>query len=237
MNKNNIPTVTRAQMMEVDRLMTEEYGITLLQMMENAGRDFAQLARHMVGADLQNKRIVVLCGGGNNGGGGMAAARHLANWGTQVQVSLPVPYSKLKEAAIHQLHTLRAMSVPIAEEFPIGDFDLILDALIGYGLRGVPRGKTAQWINKANQSTTPILALDVPSGLDVDSGLALGACIKADTTLTLALPKVGMLKDGASKFVGKLYVGDIGVPSVLLNRMGVEAKDLFINSSVMKVSL
>ena len=96
MNKNNIPTVTRAQMMEVDRLMTEEYGITLLQMMENAGRDLAQLARDMVGADMQNKRIAVLCGGGNNGGGGMAAARHLANWGGRSAglASCPAQYTE-----------------------------------------------------------------------------------------------------------------------------------------------
>lgn len=160
----------------------------------------------------------------------------LPTGGAEVQVSLPVPHSTLKEAAVHQLHTLRTMGVPTSEEFPVGDFDLILDALIGYGLRGAPHGNTALWINQANQSTTPILALDVPSGLDADSGLALGACIKADTTLTLALPKVGMLKDGASEFVGKLYVGDISVSPGLLKEMGVKGKGLFFSSSIMRVS-
>jgi NAD(P)H-hydrate epimerase len=236
MNKYKIPAISRAQMMEVDRLMIEEYGIALLQMMENAGRDLALLGQEMLGGDLRKKRIAVLCGGGNNGGGGMAATRHLSNWGAEVQVSLVVPHSMLKESVAHQLHTLRAMGVHISEEFPLGDFDLILDALIGYGLHGAPREKTAQWINQANQSSDPILALDIPSGLDADSGLALGACIKADTTLTLALPKVGMLIEEASEFVGKLYVGDIGVPPDLLKGMGVKAKDLFITSSIMKVS-
>lgn len=236
MNKYRLTTVTRAQMMEIDRLMFEEYGISLLQMMENAGRDLALLGKEMLGGSLRNKRIAVLCGGGNNGGGGMAAARHLANWGADVQISLAVSKGRLKGAADHQLHTLRTMGIQISEEFPVGDFNLVIDALIGYGLRGVPRGKSAQWITQANQSGIPILALDIPSGLDADSGRAVGACINAHTTLTLALPKVGMLKDKASKFIGELYVGDISVPPGLLKRMGVKGMGLFFSSSIIKLS-
>ncbi|MGQ9850748.1 MAG: NAD(P)H-hydrate epimerase, partial [Aggregatilineaceae bacterium] len=80
-----IPAITTAQMAEVDRLMIEEYGILLIQMMENAGRNLAEQARRMLGGDLTDRRIVVLCGAGNNGGGGMVAARHLHNRGARVQ--------------------------------------------------------------------------------------------------------------------------------------------------------
>ena len=236
MELNNIPTVTRAQMVEVDRLMIEEYGITLLQMMENAGRSLAELTSELLGGVVKGKRIAVLCGGGNNGGGGMAAARHLVNWGADVQVTLAVPAAKLKDAPAHQIRTLRAMGVHISDDFPSGNFDLIIDALIGYGLRGAPRGKIAQWIQKANRSAVPILSLDISSGLDADSGVPLGDCIHAEATLTLALPKVGMREDGASKYLGELYVGDISVPTRLLQEIGIEMMNLFTSSPIAKVS-
>ena len=235
MELNNIPAITRAQMVEVDRLMIEEYGITLLQMMENAGRGLAELTSELLGGVVKGKRIAVLCGGGNNGGGGMAAARHLVNWGADVQPALAVPAGKLKDAPVHQIRTLRAMGVHISDGFPSGNFDLIIDALIGYGLRGAPRGITAQWIQKANRTDVPILSLDIPSGLDADAGSPPGDCIRADTTLTLALPKVSMREDGASKYLGELYVGDISVPTRLLREIGIEMVDLFAFSQVVKV--
>ena len=236
MEPNNIPAITRAQMVEVDRLMIEDYGITLLQMMENAGRSLAELSSELLGGMVKGKRIAVLCGGGNNGGGGMAAARHLVNWGADVQATLAVPVGKLKDAPAHQSRTLQAMGVHISDGFPSGNFDLIIDALIGYGLRGAPRGRTAQWIQKANRSAVPILSLDIPSGLDADTGSPLGNCIRADATLTLALPKVGMRGDGASKFLGELYIGDISVPTRLLRKIGIEVGDLFTSSPIVKVS-
>jgi len=236
MEINNIPAVTRAQMVEIDRLMIEEYGITLLQMMENAGRNLAELTSKMLAGGVKGKRIAVWCGGGNNGGGGMAAARHLVNWGADVQVALAFPADKLKDAPAHQLRTLRAMRVHVTEDFLGGDFDLLIDALIGYGLRGAPRGKIAQWIQKANHSAIPILSLDIPSGLDADTGVPMGDCIHADATLTLALPKVGMREDGASKFLGELYIGDISVPMPLLREMGIEVAHSFTFTSIIKDS-
>jgi len=235
MKLNNIPAVTRVQMVEVDRLMIEEYGIMLLQMMENAGRSLAELTSKLMGGVVKGKRIAVLCGGGNNGGGGMAAARHLANWGAKVQVALATPAEKLKDAPAHQLHTLQKMRVPITNSYPTDNIDLAIDALIGYGMHGAPRGKTAQWIQKANRGAVPILSLDIPSGLDADTGSPPGDCIRADATLTLALPKMGMREDGASKYLGELYVGDISVPARLLREMGIEMVDLFAFSQVVKV--
>jgi len=236
MKINNIPAVTRAQMIEVDRLMIEQYGITLLQMMENAGRNLAELSRKLLDGIVKDKRIIVMCGGGNNGGGGMAAARHLVNWGADVQVAIAVPDEKLKDAPAHQMRTLRAMGVHIAEDYPSGDFDLMIDALIGYGLRGAPRGKSARWIQKVNHAAVPILSLDIPSGLDADTGRPLGDCIHANATLTLALPKVGMREDGASEYLGELYIGDISVPTRLLREIGIDVEHLFTFFPIVKVS-
>jgi NAD(P)H-hydrate epimerase len=236
MELNNMPVVTREQMVEVDRLMIEEYGIMLLQMMENAGRSLAKLTSELLSGVVQGKRIAVLCGGGNNGGGGMAAARHLTNWGADVQVALAVPAEKLKDAPAHQMRILRAMGINISDDFPSGDFDLMIDALIGYGLRGAPRGNIAQWIQEANHGVVPVLSLDIPSGLDADTGSPLGDCIRADTTLTLALPKVGMREDGASEYLGELYVGDISVPTRLLRGIGIDMEHLFTSSPIVKVS-
>ena len=103
---HNLPVVTTDQMSEVDRLMIEEWGITLFQMMENAGRNFAELARRQLGGTVQGKRIAVLCGQGNNGGGGMTAARHLHNWGAQVEVILAGDENGLKLSAIYILQVL-----------------------------------------------------------------------------------------------------------------------------------
>jgi len=234
--RESIPAVTRAQMIKVDRSMIDDYGITLLQMMENAGRNLASVAQFMLGGDLSGKRITVLCGGGNNGGGGMAASRHLINYGACVRAALAVSEEKLKEAPARQWQTLGRMGATRTLEYPIGDDDLIIDALIGYGLRDAPRGKMADWIDRANTSELSILSLDIPSGLDADSGEAPGACIRADATLTLALPKIGLLKKEATDYVGDLFLGDISVPHSLLEAMGMNPGRLFKSSPVVRIA-
>src|SRR6266508_4939309 len=99
---HNLPVLTTNQMIEVDHLMIEEWGITLIQMMENAGRNFAELARRQMGGIVQGKRVAVLCGNGNNGGGGMTAARHLHNWGAHVEVILLGNENRLKDVPAQQ---------------------------------------------------------------------------------------------------------------------------------------
>ena len=128
------------------------------------------------------------------------------------------------------------MGATITNSYPADNIDLAIDALIGYGLRGAPRGNIAQWIQEANHGVVPILSLDIPSGLDADTGSPLGDCIRADTTLTLALPKVGMREDGVSEYLGDLYIGDISVPTRLLRGIGIETEHLFTSSPIVKVS-
>ncbi len=235
----SIPALTTDQMRQVDRLMMEEIGISLERMMENAGRNLAALARVLLGGRVENKAISVLAGHGNNGGGGMVAARHLANWGAWVTVILTHMPASEKTVAHEQLEILQRMGIGIFPGKAVGNMfehaDLILDALIGYGLRGAPRGISADLIRRANASGRNILALDTPSGLDTTSGEIFDPCIRAQATLTLALPKIGLLHPHARAVVGELYLADISVPNQVYEQLGIDVPNIFAESSVVQL--
>ena len=163
--------------------------------------------------------MLVLAGSGGNGGDGMVAARFLHSWGGQPAVWLSHDAATLhvQSAAAHQLRSLRALGLPIhppdqdeSSAFP--DADLIVDALLGFGLSGPPSGPAAHLITAANAHPAPVLAVDLPSGLDARTGHPYDPCIRADATLTLALPKTGLLAPTARPVTGELAVADIGVP-------------------------
>src|SRR5712692_1302376 len=220
-----VPAVSAAQMREVDRMVVEDFGISLLQMMENAGRALAELTRrHLSG--VRRRRVVVLAGRGGNGGGGMAAARRLAIWGAEVRVVLAHPDNALAEAPAHQLASLRAMGVPVhspAEAVSlVHEADVVLDALLGYSLEGPPRQPDAGLIRTANSHAVPILSLDLPSGLDPDRGAPQDPTIRATRTVTLALPKAGLLRPEAASCVGELWLADISVPPQAYARFDVD---------------
>ena len=232
------PAVTAAQMREVDRILVEDFGISLLQMMENAGRAFAELTRiHLSG--LRRRKVVVLAGRGGNGGGGMAAARRLAIWGAQVRVVVAHPERNLAEAAAHQLASLRAMGVlvhrPVEAVSLLHEADVVLDALLGYSLDGPPREPEAGMIRFANLQDTPILALDLPSGLDPDTGVPHIPTIRATRTLTLAVPKVGLLRHEAADSVGELWLADISVPPQAYAAVGIDPGLLFSESDLVHI--
>jgi NAD(P)H-hydrate epimerase len=238
-NHETIPALTTAQMIEVDRAMIEDYHIELIQMMENAGRNFAELARRQMGRAVQDHSVAVLCGSGNNGGGGMTAARHLYNWGANVVVALTRPVDELRGVPAHQLDILKRMHVPVITPASLpSTFELILDAIIGYSLSGSPRGVAAELINWANEQHSPIISLDTPSGLDTTSGLAYEPTIRATATLTLALPKQGLLNPKSASYVGDLYLADISVPPVVYADMGITIPpSLFAESELIRVQL
>ena len=225
-----IPALTTDQMRKVDRLMIEEYHIDMLQMMENAGRNLALLAVRMLDGDVADRPVVVLAGRGNNGGGGLVAARHLLNWGAWVQLLLTHRPEEYSGVAAHQLSILQAMDAPLAwaeEGWELPPADLIIDAVIGYGLQGNPSGAAANLIALANSSVAPILSLDVPSGLNATTGQPHSPHIVAAATMTLALPKTGLLTPAARSAVGQLYLADIGVPPALYGRLGLDVPPLF----------
>ena len=231
---NKIPVITTAQMAQVDRLMVEEYGILLIQMMENAGRNLAELARRKLGGTA-NTQVTVLCGAGNNGGGGLVAARHLLNWGADVQVKIAADFRSMKDAPARQWKILQAMGIKDSGMPDLSKVDLILDALIGYGLVGDPHGLVATWIERINAAGRPVLSLDTPSGLDTTTGNPGNLCVRATATLTLALPKTGLFAPQARSFVGELYLGDISVPPGLYRALNIDVGNLFSRDTILKV--
>ena len=229
-----IPALTTEQMVEVDRLMIEEYGISLLQMMENAGRNLAELALRMLNENGKSKRVAILCGSGNNGGGGMVSARHLHNRGADVHL-IRVGDRPLKEIPARQWAILSQMGLRDKPDFNLHDADLIIDAIIGYGLQGKPRPDTARWIERINASGVPVLSLDAPSGLDTSLGSASKPTIHARSTLTLALPKTGLLTESAKEAVGVLYLADISVPPELYGALDLDVEPLFYEDTILKI--
>ena len=213
-----VPAVTTEQMREIDRIAIEETGPNLYQMMENAGRSLATLALDTLGPHWGEAQVMVLAGAGGNGGGAICAARHLANRGARVTLCLASP-DRLGEVPVWQLKVYRSTpgrsvdASGVAGERP----DLVLDGLIGYSLTGSPGGAYSGLIDWANDSGAPVLSLDVPSGIDATDGRAPGAHIRPHTTMTLALPKTGLL----SSVTGALMLADIGIPDQTYRRMAL----------------
>jgi NAD(P)H-hydrate epimerase len=231
-----IPTITAAQMREVDRVMVEELHIELVQMMENAGRALADHARRALGGDVRARKVAVLAGAGGNGGGGSAAARRLSTWGAKVTVVLAQAPQEMKGVPAQQLAILERMGINIrSDDAPIAEAELILDALVGYSLRGAPRGRVAELVRAANARSTPIIALDLPSGLDPDTGVPSDPTIRAASTLTLALPKRGLIAPCARDLVGELYLADISVPEIVYRRLGITVGPIFAMGDIVPV--
>lgn len=236
----SVPAVTAEQMREVDRLMVETYGISLLQMMEIAGHTLADLVRVQLRGTASGKSIVVAAGRGNNSGGGLVAARHLANWGATVTV-LAEAAQLLAGVPRHQWEALTRLPVDRREGAPALAFldqsraDLIIDALVGYGLRGTPRGWTAAMIDRINALSAPVIALDVPSGLNATTGEPADPCIRAAATMTLALPKTGLLAPTSKPYVGDLYLADIGVPAALYAHIHLDVGPIFSRRSLLRL--
>jgi NAD(P)H-hydrate epimerase len=226
--------LTVAQMREVDTLMTEEIGISLEQMMENAGRALATSAAHLLGG-ASGRSIVVLAGPGGNGGGGMVAARHLLQAGAEVKLALATEPERLARTPRRQLKILRALDLE-PHLGPLGDRDpdLVLDALLGYSQSGPPRGRAADLIRWSSGRRT--LSLDVPSGLELETGTLHGQHVTAEETVTLALPKEGLRAPGARGAVGRLLLADIGVPATVYERIGVPYETPFAEGPLVKIA-
>ena len=239
--RDALPAIDVPQMAEVDRLMIEEYHISLLQMMENAGRCLAVLARdRFLEGNPSGKRMMILAGSGGNGGGALVCARRLHGWGAEVEVYTSTPREQMKPASVHQLDILERMGISVRSGAELGatrGFDLIIDGLIGYNLTGDPQGLSKSMIEWANKSPIPTLSLDTPSGLDLTTGKIHSPTIKARATLTLALPKKGLYAEEVLHLRGELYLGDIGVPPALYEEPSLELKTgpIFCESDVLRI--
>ncbi|MDV3243820.1 MAG: NAD(P)H-hydrate epimerase [Nitrososphaerales archaeon] len=216
---NGITYVSAEEMKQIDGAAIGDYGIDVLSLMENAGLATATVAKTMLDGDARGKKVACMAGKGNNGGDGLVAARHLRNWGAEVSVVLAASPEELEGAPAKQFSTIQRMGIKtLATDADLDGFDLLLDALLGYNSKGNPREPVAGLIRKANASGVPVLAVDLPSGLDPTTGEPGDPCVAAKATVTLALPKSGFLNPRAKRFAGQLYLADISIPRVLYDR-------------------
>ena len=219
-----VPTVTAEGMRAVDRIAMEDFGLGILQMMENAGRNLAGNVLDMLGG--VGCRVTVLAGGGGNGGGGLCCARHLHNRAVPVQVVLDRDPGSLTGAARVQWEILQAAGLELVADTEVDrairEAKIVVDALVGYSLRGAPRGRAAELIDLTRRHAERVLSLDIPSGVDATTGATPGISVRPERTLTLALPKSG-LQNGP----GELFLADIGIPPEVYHRLGLVYKPPF----------
>jgi NAD(P)H-hydrate epimerase len=205
----------------VDRAAINEYGIPGIVLMENAARALADEALAMMpeSAGL----VVIVCGSGNNGGDGWALARHLHNAGSGVRIA-PLGEPRAGGDAAVNCRICRNMKLReiIPADLPahLAVCDLVVDAIFGTGLDRPVTGVAASTIESINHSGRPVLAVDVPSGLDCDTGQPLGSTIRAARTVTFVARKPAMNVEAAAAYTGAVVVADIGVPGELLERFG-----------------
>jgi NAD(P)H-hydrate epimerase len=237
-----VPSVTAAQMAEVDRITIEEFHIAVDVLMENASRQIAATVRAVLGGTVASKRVIGLVGTGNNGGDTAGALRHLVNWGARVCAEVAAPQQRQRESTRLQLGRLLAATtseVAIVHDawqkgFRDLDADVIVDGLLGYSARGAPRETVAALIDAANASHLPILAVDLPSGIDPDTGATPGTAIRAAGTVTLALPKAGLVV-AARENLGDLVLADIGIPHASFAKLGVDTWRLFEQGDLVRI--
>jgi NAD(P)H-hydrate epimerase len=217
----------RAGLREIDRRCAQEFHIPILTLMENAGRAVAEIAHKHI---RLGKSALVACGPGNNGGDGLVAARHLSNAGIPVQILLLLPRDQFHDAAAAQLAITDAMKIPttietadhaelrnwIVQSDPL---DILIDALFGTGLSRPVDGLARDVIHAANVARRTVVSVDLPSGLDCDTGQPLGDAIRAAETVSFCGMKLGF--KSASSYTGKISVADIGVPRVLLAELTI----------------
>jgi NAD(P)H-hydrate epimerase len=220
---DEIIRLTRRQVREVDRRAIENFGIPGIVLMENAARNAADVAWEML--SLRPRNVTIVCGGGNNGGDGLAIARHLHNRGVNVQVLLAIdPIKYAGDAAINWA-IVRAMGLEIAGVDEAAELispfaaNLIIDALFGTGLSQSPRPDAQSLIHRINSSTVPVLAIDLPSGMECDTGEALEACVRATRTVTFVAEKSGFANPESTELTGEITVADIGCPRELIDEI------------------
>ena len=214
-------SLSRDQVRRVDRWAIDELGIPGVILMENAGRQVADAVEKLLG-DLGRCAVAVVAGAGNNGGDGYVAARHLALRGARVATFLVSPPEKITGDARVNLDAIRALGHDIlelsAEEIgslagTLKDFDLVLDAVGGTGIRGELRGDLAAAVEQINAAGTPVIAVDIPTGLDCDAGTPCGPTVKAAVTVTFVARKKGFDNPASAEYTGQVTVADIGVPA------------------------
>jgi ADP-dependent NAD(P)H-hydrate dehydratase / NAD(P)H-hydrate epimerase len=225
LSSSALPTVSSSQVKQVDALCAGRFGIPTEWLMEAAGWQVARFC---------GERAVVVCGVGNNAGDGLAAARHLHRWGRLAGVYC-VDAARLRGPAAAELEALRRAGIDPRGDLQLHGAGLIVDAIFGTGLSRAPEGKFADWIEAinaaVNASSARIVSIDVPSGLDAETGKAYAPIVKAHVTVTLGLPKPGLAAAG-----GRVVVADIGIPLEAFAVLGIDVPpDLFAKGDLVEL--
>ena len=212
MSSSDLPPLSSAQVKELDRLASERFGIGVDWLMEAAGWQVARFC---------DRPAAVVCGLGNNGGDGLAAARHLHRWGRLVSLCC-MDIARLGTEARMELEALHRNGVRIMDAPHLDGAEIVVDAILGTGLNRPPQGRFADWIIALNNSGLRIVSVDVPSGLDSDSGVAYAPCVHAQATITFSLPKKGLLIEDGPRLAGEVWIADIGVPVEAYPALGID---------------
>lgn len=231
--------LTAAQMREIDRQAIEELGLPGLVLMENAGREVANLILNELEID-PDWPVLVIAGKGNNGGDGLVAARHLVNQGATCEVLLLGRQDEVRGEALINLEIARKIGIKITEvptetlwdknRHLLKESTVIIDAMFGTGLSNPLTGLMARVVGDINNSGALVVSVDIPSGLSADSFEVIGPTVKADFTVTMASPKIAHIFPPAEDYVGELYLADIGVPPSLFERPDFSLELVEINS-------
>lgn len=219
--------LSREQVRELDRRAIEEFDIPGVVLMENAGRGVIEVME----SQGMHSPVHIVCGKGNNGGDGYVIARHLDAKGAAVVVHRCCLPEEIQGDAAIMYRILEKSKIPIVPfttiellEEQLSDAEMIVDALLGTGLTGNVRSPFAEIIECMNSSKKDILAVDLPSGMDADTGKPLGACVVAEDTVTFVSKKAGMQFPESWLYTGRVYVASIGVPQRLLKEFEVEGE-------------
>ena len=216
--------LTRDEIRGIDRCAIE-MGVPGVVLMENAGRNVADAVEAFVGGPSGGSaKVAIVAGGGNNGGDGFVVARHLALRNHPVTVFLVAPREKISGDAEINFNILLALSFDIRQGTDalageLKTYDVIVDAVGGTGVRGELRGWMLEAVNQINQAARPVVAVDVPTGLDCDAGMPSGPCVRADLTVTFVTIKTGFKNPMSKEFTGIIKVADIGIPPMQVARL------------------
>lgn len=226
MSSSALPTLNSRQVKELDRLAAERFGVSIDSLMEAAG---------IAVAGFCDQPAVVVCGIGNNGGDGLVCARRLHEAGNLTSVCCVNP-TRLHGPAANALRALEMAGVQVVSDLRIDGASLVVDAIFGVGISRPPHGPFAEWIEAINASGKRVVAVDVPSGLDADTGVAYAPCVRADVTITFGLPKPGLLLADGPSVAGEIWVVDIGIPDKAYESLGIKVPaGLFADTSAVKL--
>ena len=233
----NVPFINSTQVAEMERLMHEEYALDPTEMVEVGGRHLAHLARLLfLKGKADAKALVLLASPSTKGALVLAAGRRLHQWGANVRLVLSHDVDEFGGTSARQLDRVQRQGV-IMVELPASGGSLIVDGLMGLNWQGDIQGRMANCIEWANRQLSPVLSVEVPAGLDRDTGAQRQPCIRASATLALGLPRAGIMKESARAMVGEIYLGDLGIPPALFAAPGLDMKvgPIFTESDIVRI--